>query len=306
MASKKKVSKPRPVAWLSKAVGEWLITCEGNGKKHPWAEDLPAGAEFKITLENDGQLYFEPGPGCRGRFRGRRKRLTTVAPRPSSLVVHDGHDVTAHSFRLHMKANRTTFVLSGFRQPASRAQDTDEGSIAIETVSRSLDHFIATIRRPAILNITHGGPHGEPKQRLMVAAAAGTGHKLIGRWKIVDQGDDSTYRWAAGLPVGAVFEITQDLEFVPGDGCRDLFGDRRKAERWSGRLPLRHEGEHEHVPLLDDETLRLTLTDGSVITLNGSRQRKPRKRKGRVSFSGPRADLAALFLTHGGPHGEPD
>jgi len=306
MAKKKRVFRARSRPETSTAVGEWQITCEGNAKKHPWAEDLPAGAEFTITQGNDEQLYFEPGRGCRGRFKSGRKPLTKVASRVSLRVIHDGHDVTAHSFRLHMKAGRTTFELSGFRQPASRAQDTDEGSIAIDVVPRSLDQLVASLRRPAILNITHGGPHGEPKRKLMVAAAAGTGHKLIGRWKIVDQGDVVEYPWASGLQKGARFEITDELDFVPGDGCKEPFGNRGKAERWSGPLPLLHEGEHEHTPLLDDETLRLTLADGSVITLNGSRQPKRGKRKGRVTVSGPRAGFTGLVLHHGGPHGEPD
>jgi len=306
MAKKKRGVNARSETVTSTAVGDWLITCEGDTRKHRWAQGLPVGAEFKITLDDYGKLYFEPGHGCGGVFKGRRKLLTTVKSRASSRAFHDGDEVTEHSFRLRMKAGRSTFQLSGFRHTANRTLGTDEGAITIHTVSRSLDQSMTRIRRPAIFNITHGGPHGEPKQKATATATTVASHKLIGRWKIVDQGRVAEYPWASGLPKGARFEITDALDFVPGDGCKDLFGNRGKAERWSGRLPLRHEGEHQHTPLLDDETLRLTLTDGTVITLNGSRQPKPGKRKGRVSISGPRVGIAGFILNHGGPHGEPD
>jgi hypothetical protein len=296
MAKKKKGPRRK----VTKAAGPWEITEAGNVKKHPWAAGLPVGAAFSIVEDADGTITFVAEKNCAGIFKDARKRMADLSAGLGKLrSFHDGKEVTSDSFRLAAILDRKAFVFSGFRKKSNRGTAHDAGSIEIYSVGAAL---LATLknRRATVQTIQHGGPHGEPRKlRILPIPGEPEPHKLVGRWRILEEGGPS-YPWSAGLPKGARFEITPDLRFVPGPGCTGKFARTRKLSRppaaWS-ETP--HHDDHDHPPSNgNDDRLLMKLDNKTEITLTGDHQGVQK-----IWFQGP---PGLSIKSHGGPHGEPD
>jgi hypothetical protein len=296
MAKKKK----RPRRKVTKAAGPWEITEAGNVGKHPWAAGLPVGATFSIVEEANGTITFVAEKGCAGIFKDARKRMTDLGAGLGKLrSFHDGSEVTSDGFRLAAFLNRKIFVFSGFRRKSNKGAAHDAGLIEIYPVGAALLAILKN-RRMTVQTINHGGPHGEPRKlRTLPTPDEPESHKLVGRWRILEEGGPS-YPWSAGLPKDARFEITPDLRFVPGPGCAGKFARTRKLSRppaASSATP--HHDDHDHPPSDgNDDLLLMKLDKKTEITLTGDHQGIQK-----IWFQGP---PGLSIKSHGGPHGEPD
>lgn len=165
------------------------------------------------------------------------------------------------------------------------------------------------------------------------AVPKGKKHKLVGRWKITTAGDLTMFPWAKGLPKDATFEVTDDLDFLPGDGCTDKFSQKKAMSNQSasmvGLIPdrtieqlLLHDSGHDHDHPDPDwspaegTALRLELDSGETIIFIGEHKGKG---TGTVSIHGPDDKhgqwtdrmvappaWAWVLRQHGGPHGIAD
>jgi hypothetical protein len=145
--------------------------------------------------------------------------------------------------------------------------------------------------------------------------------KAAGAWEITEAGNTRKYPWAAGLPAGAAFSISQDADgtvtFVAEDNCSGIFRGARKRMTDIGAGVNKLHQFHDGKDVTADSFRLIAVLDGRTFVFSG--YRKKSKKGGAQDtgvieiFSATRSLLTELksptvavrALQHGGPHGEP-